>query len=108
MKLSVSLQKQFSGFDISCDFTTHANRVGIFGSSGSGKSIVVWMTKLVERYAGAEASWPGSSRAPWSSRRAVPGGTSTEPYETVVVRHAGSAIAAAIREQGRTTCMGGQ
>jgi molybdate transport system ATP-binding protein len=43
MKLSVSLQKRFSGFETSFDFTTHANRVGIFGSSGSGKSTLVHM-----------------------------------------------------------------
>ncbi len=43
MKLSVSLQKRFSDFDCSFDFTTHANRVGIFGGSGSGKSTLVHM-----------------------------------------------------------------
>ncbi len=43
MKLSVSLQKQFPGFDVSFDFTTRANRVGVFGGSGCGKSTLVHM-----------------------------------------------------------------
>lgn len=43
MKLSVSLEKRFSGFDCSFEFATHANRVGVFGRSGSGKSTLVHM-----------------------------------------------------------------
>lgn len=43
MKLSVSLNKRFQDFNCSFDFTTHANRVGVFGRSGSGKSTLVHM-----------------------------------------------------------------
>ena len=43
MKLTVSLQKGYPGFDLSLDFTTRASRVGIFGKSGSGKSTLVHM-----------------------------------------------------------------
>jgi molybdate transport system ATP-binding protein len=38
MKLAVSLRKRLGDFTLAVDFTTHADRVGIFGRSGSGKS----------------------------------------------------------------------
>ncbi len=53
MILSVSLTKSYGDFSLKADFSTAADRVGIFGRSGSGKSTLVDMIAgLVEPDAG--------------------------------------------------------
>lgn len=43
MKLAVTLQKGYRGFDLDADFDSDSSRLGVFGRSGSGKSTLVHM-----------------------------------------------------------------
>ncbi len=41
MKLEMAVEKRFSGFELSLDFTVEGDRIGLFGKSGGGKSTLV-------------------------------------------------------------------
>jgi len=43
MNLFLSLRKRFAGFELSSEFFSDSNRLGLFGRSGSGKSTLVHM-----------------------------------------------------------------
>ena len=41
MRLEVSVEKNFTGFDLKAAFSVTDNRIGVFGESGSGKSTLI-------------------------------------------------------------------
>jgi len=49
MNLYVSLQKKFQDFELSAEFSTASDRLGVFGRSGSGKSTLVNLLAGLEK-----------------------------------------------------------